>query len=385
MPLREPGTAAYYNKHYTIVKLTKELYLRHRIRAPKATSDGRLKGLKGELIEMMLHANAAEDQRGPFRFFDLPPEMRNIVYSYLLTLGSGDLTPGKSNICHPEILASCKQAHYEAESILYGENRAEVTLESIYPTLAFRTTSDDQQVFHRFIGWRPRQLSKSELDWPTRLLRFQDILITCTLIWEPTPYILDRSVASSTVHNATNHLLYSLVSFLNTTKKTKKIEVRIVIKNFELDEDAMEETLWPLTQLTSGCELIITGVPDTLQKHVSSSRITDPSRATAVYQALLDMMEAAKQLVDIALSAELDTIGDINALWKQGRSLMLSTDRVGAAEATAMKSLLDAVNTVVTQKRIQEIFEQIAEARRTTRTLRMKKHIMSWMHELREE
>lgn len=52
----------------------------------------------------------------PFRFLDLAPELRNMVYEELLTIDEGSLT------CHPQILRTCKEIQGEATSILYAAN-----------------------------------------------------------------------------------------------------------------------------------------------------------------------------------------------------------------------------------------------------------------------
>lgn len=75
---------------------------------------------------------------GPFRFLDLPAEMRNLIYRELLSPAPGyirlltlqhsikttDGRPAYSRRtkCQPLVLASCKQAYKEAVDIMYQEN-----------------------------------------------------------------------------------------------------------------------------------------------------------------------------------------------------------------------------------------------------------------------
>ena len=57
-----------------------------------------------------------------FRFMDLPPELRNLVYRELLVL------PNKSLTCHPQILRASQLIHGEATGLLYGENVVQITV-----------------------------------------------------------------------------------------------------------------------------------------------------------------------------------------------------------------------------------------------------------------
>jgi hypothetical protein len=57
------------------------------------------------------------DNTATFRFFDLPPELRNQVYDYLLIVPE---TPQARRF--PQILRTCKQARAEGESILYHDS-----------------------------------------------------------------------------------------------------------------------------------------------------------------------------------------------------------------------------------------------------------------------
>ena len=60
-----------------------------------------------------------------FRFFELPPELRDSIYRELLTLrkrpGLSTLC-GEEAICHPAILATCRQAYNEARNIIVDDN-----------------------------------------------------------------------------------------------------------------------------------------------------------------------------------------------------------------------------------------------------------------------
>lgn len=63
----------------------------------------------------------ADAHPAPFRFLDLPPEIRNMVYRNLLIFKN-------RFACHPQILATSKQVNKEAKTILYGDNTVDIKL-----------------------------------------------------------------------------------------------------------------------------------------------------------------------------------------------------------------------------------------------------------------
>lgn len=60
-----------------------------------------------------------------FKFLDLPGELRNKIYTELLTLQ--ERGPYNRVSCWPEILATSKQINSEANEILYADNAIEMT------------------------------------------------------------------------------------------------------------------------------------------------------------------------------------------------------------------------------------------------------------------
>lgn len=78
--------------------------------------------------------SALEKPKQSFRFLDLPPELRNRVYTYAFTIqtedGEVDLanrsTIGKRGGSHLHILQTCRQIHEEAQCIFYAINNLSI-------------------------------------------------------------------------------------------------------------------------------------------------------------------------------------------------------------------------------------------------------------------
>ncbi|SMY24685.1 unnamed protein product [Zymoseptoria tritici ST99CH_1A5] len=73
--------------------------------------------LKRDYVEALQQADSCRT----FRFLDLPPEMKNLIYEELLVLQD-------SYTCFPEILGTCRQIFKEGSNILYGDNEIGITL-----------------------------------------------------------------------------------------------------------------------------------------------------------------------------------------------------------------------------------------------------------------
>ncbi|EME79334.1 uncharacterized protein MYCFIDRAFT_79569 [Pseudocercospora fijiensis CIRAD86] len=66
-------------------------------------------------------ALGAADRDATFRFLDLPPELRTLIYDDLLILNN-------SYTCFPQILRTCRQIKNEATNTLYGHNLIDIKI-----------------------------------------------------------------------------------------------------------------------------------------------------------------------------------------------------------------------------------------------------------------
>lgn len=132
-------------------------------------------------------AKSAEDAGPPFRFLDLYPELRNRIYTEVL------VKQGSSSSLHPQILATCKQIHREANDLLYDGNKFEISMENNALYLYGKEKT--------CLRWY------KDIDWPDFLLRAQNLSLRLDIVegWN----VHDEERVSMVIR-----LMYSLCSFL---------------------------------------------------------------------------------------------------------------------------------------------------------------------------
>lgn len=171
-----------------------------------------------------------------FRFLDLPAEMRNIVYTELLTF-----RPKAERICWPAILTTCRQVRDEAQDLIYAVNTFDLTL-------AVKSTSymmGDVQVISngqkRCIDedWG---LLKGLLGWPkflenARALRLH-INIDARRGWNDEAFLHETDVLQVT------HMLYDMQYFLQRRGKLKDLKVNLTF-NMTVSGELVEDLLRP--------------------------------------------------------------------------------------------------------------------------------------------
>lgn len=190
-----------------------------RDRGIRVQSSGRRpnKPLKRDLTAALQDADANRT----FRFLDLPPELRNMVYRELLAMDPAPAGQLASPKCHPQILCASKEVNGEASGILYGNNVIEVT---IHPTgvyahgircgtyLPAPPTNAQQR----------REPKGEDLKWPNFLHRAQLIRVTSSGMLDGQANRL-KLPNCGTLHN----ILFSLCDFLHFSTSLRSVDLDI--------------------------------------------------------------------------------------------------------------------------------------------------------------
>jgi hypothetical protein len=90
-------------------------------REPDSDPTNRIKALKSTFVAV---ARGTMSPTSCFRFLDLPPEIRNMIYKEVVVVGVVSFSPGNSNQKRPQLalLRVCKQIHAEAETLYLAGN-----------------------------------------------------------------------------------------------------------------------------------------------------------------------------------------------------------------------------------------------------------------------
>ncbi|SMR51385.1 unnamed protein product [Zymoseptoria tritici ST99CH_1E4] len=163
----------------------------------------------------------------PFRFLDLPPELRNHIYRELLALPAASSDRG----CYPQILAASKQINDEATGLLYEDNFIHV---HILPDGVFaRNTRCGSYVPARRRHHKRHDDGLRHLVWPAFIRKARFVSVDATdkvKEWQeafssPHPDRIRRSVHEVCVSN----VLWSLCIELNDGQR-RLLHVKHVTK-----------------------------------------------------------------------------------------------------------------------------------------------------------
>ncbi|KAK6396927.1 hypothetical protein LTR65_007425 [Meristemomyces frigidus] len=220
-----------------------------------------------DYVRALKQADAATS----FRFLDLPPEMRNMVYKELVVLQD-------SWYCHPQILATCQQVHDEATSILYGDNLIEV---KIYK---------DGVIAHGkrcgpYVPAAPHGLGDFRtLVWPGFLLRVQHLRIAVVEL--PRHFARMASVGN---------ILASLCSFLAPGHGLWSLAIDLEWLPRHGVVDGIESALYPLHLLSPVPRITIKGFADVTLPLVAEIPRADPAANRAPCGlAAIEILECAE-------------------------------------------------------------------------------------------
>ena len=157
------------------------------------------------------------DENPSFRFLDLPPELRNMVYRELLVFKQSPIKR-RSPKCHPQILCASKEVNREATGILYGDNLIVVKIrpEAVYAHGVRCGTYAPQTGLH---GRRAGSQCIQDLVWPELLSRARAVHVVVLGVMQ---HGSTRQLPNcGTIHN----ILFSLCLFLRQATSLKTVTV----------------------------------------------------------------------------------------------------------------------------------------------------------------
>jgi hypothetical protein len=249
-----------------------------------------------DLIDLLMNADTNDGKRwtGPFRFMDLPAELRILICSELLVIPKArDARLTTKRGCHPAILRVSKQIAREATGVLYSECPREL---SIVCGETSRPPSEAPRYGINNIGectilngiqvpaWRDLWL---EMD--TELLRFEKLAITLELEAGGPPFwaqyhglIPGHQGHALECCAAAARFLTVLAVRMATSTALQSVELHVVITrtyettlpNMTIDDAMLEKVLWPMTIFGAGRTVKVTGVSAAVQRLVQRPAAT---------------------------------------------------------------------------------------------------------------
>lgn len=209
------------------------------------------------------------DNNKSFRFLDLIPEMRNLVYKELLVFGLCGKCPFVHPFCYPAILQTSKQVYKEAKEILYAENTI---------TCLFAVVVDRRDNAHRYT-----QIHTTEADG-------YNVRLSCVFHgmkaipeWFRQIHSLKFTIdvhgngSVSRARSFAQGCTLNLASFLMDKHSLKKLQINIVNHLDNVDAAKLTASiLYPLRRLRGIDQVLITGNVD---PGLSQAVVADMQRA----------------------------------------------------------------------------------------------------------
>ncbi|GAB1744804.1 hypothetical protein NU219Hw_g2726t1 [Hortaea werneckii] len=171
-----------------------------------------------------LRALIDADNDATFRFFDLPAEMRKLVYEHLLRLR--DLDHGWR--CYPEILATCKQVNREARGYLATGNHSKIHI-SLNLVLS-NPRSRRPPYLEQYIFSNGQEILSgcgTVFHWPNVLLNSQFIDISIAVQQGPSFYENRWRYGAQFAGLAVNRAIYDLYYVLQDAGRKPSVNFRV--------------------------------------------------------------------------------------------------------------------------------------------------------------
>lgn len=245
---------------------------------------------------------AQADRHPVFRFMDLPAEMRNEIYRYLLILQ--EVRPGKA-FCHPAILETCKEINREGSSILYGENPilcsfAVTSHDNIYQlsreSRVHNTYHSHDRAHFRSGGIPFESITDGLEDFPDFLRRISHIRIHLKFEEGPNTQLHDAGLQKL------NNFLANFASALMDEHKLESLEVSVKLQPEGGEEQARLKTatiLFPLRRLRDLKHITIDGSVSDVVRAKLSQEVQRPDAAFNTVRCLSKYSKEAQALENL--------------------------------------------------------------------------------------
>ena len=206
----------------------------------------------------------AADREATFRFFDLPPELRNIVYDLVLGVEEvEDENKIKYVVAEPAILASSKQVYNEASGLLYGERyfRLKLHLGKKPYTLSLHLNG---RFLRKAYAGSHDDLEGLWIDWPSFLNRIQHLDVVVQLDKSISPRLSPAGEKGARLMNLALHELQQTLA-----KKSSVRSLRVkVVSHAQLSDRRLRDVLSPTSAMASrvgATEFSFTNISDSVQ------------------------------------------------------------------------------------------------------------------------
>lgn len=233
------------------------------------------------------------DNARVFRFLDLPPELRNEVYGYLLA-------PWSHYHRHAGILRVCKAINKEATEILYADNliTCEFWSRDSYGEKKVRINT------HNYLGVRAvsfTQLPTAIDCYPRFLARIRKLKVDLNINMQYAALSPMRNHVADFLRSG----LLALASVMMTTGRLRTLEVNfnVDLQAHDVEAEFVASILYPLRRLRN-VEAKLGGnadIPDSLREDVIGDMcLQDPSFNTLKHcQLVLSDAEAYMRLINL--------------------------------------------------------------------------------------